>query len=266
MGLSQGNGTCSFYFPLLFFMCIAVLFQSAFPHKSETRLQVVLYLGLQDVRENFSPPPQGEGLSSMAWLCLGAGQWRTRTRAWSSDSHAHPCEMNDSSINNNLAGVGEKPAPQGKGMGALRLQESPWSFTNVCGIGTAHLRIEALLELAILAPLLCPTTLMDHLNLDKAVHTVRTTQAFRGSCKAITSAMFCITFLQNPFIPQRLSVSIEFLEPICPHSTEEWVWMPLQRSVWAGCSGVPLSGAPCSCMDSFLLPIFCQSRSHLLCN
>ena len=129
--------------------------------------------------------------------------------------------MNDSSIKNHLAGVGEKPAPQGKGRGALRLQESPLSFTNVCGIGAAHLQIEALLELAILALLLCPTTLMEHLNLDKAVHTVHITQAFRGSCKAITSAMFCITFLRNPFIPHRLSVSIVFLEPICLHSTEE---------------------------------------------
>lgn len=86
----------------------------------------------------------------------------TRTRAWSSESHALPCEMNGSSINNHLAGVGEKPVPQGKGR-VLSLQESPLSFTNACGIGTPHLQTEALLEHAIHALLRCPTALKEHL-------------------------------------------------------------------------------------------------------
>lgn len=57
-------------FPLLFFMCIAFLFRTAFPYKPATRVAGnSVFRTLECKREN----PR-KGRFCMAWLCLGAGQ------------------------------------------------------------------------------------------------------------------------------------------------------------------------------------------------
>lgn len=183
-------------------------------------------LGLQNLKDNLFPPLQvrkSQGrtllrrLICITGLCLGAVWWgNKKSGVVTHESHAHPCEVNGSSVSNHLVGVGEKPVPQDEGsVVPFIFDKCMWHKTTPSpGRGIIYVH-------GVSAKPALPHSVQGASQALAGRTPITTFHVFPGSCRAITSATFCITFLQNPFIPHRLSVSIIFLWFTCPKGKEE---------------------------------------------
>lgn len=134
MGLTSGKDIFPCCSNLFSPVCVLLpSFQLFFPTNLKLGLQVVLYLGLQNVRENFPPTTSREKIPGKDSFARPDCAWEqgsegTRTRAWSTESHALPCEMNGSSVNSHLAGVGGTACTPREGEGCSQRTRIPFVF------------------------------------------------------------------------------------------------------------------------------------------